>query len=313
MRILVYGAGVVGSLYGGRLAGAGHEVTLLARGRRLQEVSDHGVLLEEARSGARTEVRLPVVERLRPEDPWDLVIVAVPRQAAPEVLPALAASESRSVLFLVTTADHPRPWIEAVGTERFLAGIPGAGGERRGPVVRYGIAPALLLPTVLGELGPRVGPRLRQVAAAFRKAGFPVAARGDIADWLRTNAAIMTPLAQAIHAAGGDLGLLARSGPLLDLLVGSVRENIAALEMDGVRIRPLHVASLGHAPAPLLRALVRRALDSPHARDAMAPHALASRGEVQALAADLREVAEACWLLAESGEQLGEAAGARER
>jgi hypothetical protein len=42
----------------------------------------------------------------------------------------------------------------------------------------------------------------------------------------------------------------------------------------------------------------------------MAPHALASRGEVQALAADLREVAEACWLLAEAGEELGQAAGA---
>ncbi|HSN92833.1 MAG TPA: 2-dehydropantoate 2-reductase N-terminal domain-containing protein [Anaeromyxobacteraceae bacterium] len=310
MRILVYGAGVVGSLYGARLAEAGHEVVLLARGRRLAELRQHGVILEEARTGARTQVHVPVFDRLWPGDPWDLVVVAVLRQSVRAILPDLRASAAPSVLFLVTTAVHPQRWIEAVGEERFLAGIPGAGGERRGPVVRYSIAPPLLFPTVLGEPGPKVGPRLRRVAQAFREAGFAVAARGGIEDWVRTHAAIATPVAQALHAAGGDPRRLARSGRLLDLLVRSVGENLSALEMDGVRIRPLHLASFGNAPAPLLRALLRRVLGSPHARNAVAPHARASRAEVRAIAADLRQLAEGCWLLAEAGERLEEAAEA---
>jgi 2-dehydropantoate 2-reductase len=310
LRILVYGAGVVGSLYGARLAGASHDVALLARGRRLAELREHGVILEEARTGARTEVRLPVLERLPAEEAFDLVVVAVPRHAVPEILPDLRASLARSVLFLATTAVRPRRWIDAVGVDRFLAGVPGAGGERIGAIVRYSVAPPLLFPTVLGEVGPRVGPRLREVAEAFRGAGFAVAARAGIEDWVRTHAAIATPLAQAIHAAGGDPRRLARSGPLLDLLVRSVGENLSALEMDGVRIRPLHLASFGNAPAPLLRALLRRALGSPHARHAVAPHALAARAEVRAISADLRDLAEGCWLLAEAGERLEAAAEA---
>ena len=35
MRILIYGAGVIGSLYGAQLAEAGHDVSVYARGLRL--------------------------------------------------------------------------------------------------------------------------------------------------------------------------------------------------------------------------------------------------------------------------------------
>ncbi len=37
-RVLVYGAGVLGSLYSARLRQAGHDVILLARGHRLADL-----------------------------------------------------------------------------------------------------------------------------------------------------------------------------------------------------------------------------------------------------------------------------------
>ena len=37
MRILIYGAGVIGSFYASRFAKAGLDVTILARGQRLKE------------------------------------------------------------------------------------------------------------------------------------------------------------------------------------------------------------------------------------------------------------------------------------
>jgi len=41
MRILIYGAGPFGSFFAERLVEAGHEVTLLARGKRLEDLRVH--------------------------------------------------------------------------------------------------------------------------------------------------------------------------------------------------------------------------------------------------------------------------------
>ena len=47
MKILVYGAGVLGSLYAYRLQASGHDVLLLARGQRLEDLRLHGLVLED--------------------------------------------------------------------------------------------------------------------------------------------------------------------------------------------------------------------------------------------------------------------------
>jgi len=47
MRILVYGAGNIGSPYAGLLSHAGHEVSILARGERLATIREVGIELED--------------------------------------------------------------------------------------------------------------------------------------------------------------------------------------------------------------------------------------------------------------------------
>ena len=47
MRICIYGAGAIGGLLGGRLSAAGHEVTLIARGRHLDALRANGIRLED--------------------------------------------------------------------------------------------------------------------------------------------------------------------------------------------------------------------------------------------------------------------------
>ena len=52
MRVLVYGAGVIGTLYAARLQESGQLVTVLARGRRLADIRTHGLALEDVVSGS---------------------------------------------------------------------------------------------------------------------------------------------------------------------------------------------------------------------------------------------------------------------
>jgi 2-dehydropantoate 2-reductase len=57
MRVLVIGAGVLGSLYAGRLAAAGNEVALFARGSRLAELQGEPLRLVNDADGTCTRAR----------------------------------------------------------------------------------------------------------------------------------------------------------------------------------------------------------------------------------------------------------------
>jgi len=61
MKLLFGGAGVLGSLYAARLGEAGHEVSVLARGKRLQEIRSQGIVLEHAFPGKRTVIPVNAV------------------------------------------------------------------------------------------------------------------------------------------------------------------------------------------------------------------------------------------------------------
>lgn len=92
MKILFYGAGVIGSLYAAKLQEAGNPVTVLARGMRPAAIVQHGIVLEHARTGARTATRIDVVQELKPDDAYDIAVVAVRKTDVDGVLPVLGAA-----------------------------------------------------------------------------------------------------------------------------------------------------------------------------------------------------------------------------
>lgn len=55
MKILVVGAGVIGTVYGAQLGAAGHTVSVLAHGARTDEVARDGLRAREVVAGATTD------------------------------------------------------------------------------------------------------------------------------------------------------------------------------------------------------------------------------------------------------------------
>ena len=69
MRILILGAGAVGSFLGHRLARASHDVTLIARSAYVRAVQEHGLCLCEGRhTFVDGELRLPVGGQVKRAD-----------------------------------------------------------------------------------------------------------------------------------------------------------------------------------------------------------------------------------------------------
>ena len=131
MKILVYGAGVLGSLYAARLQESGQDVTLLARGERLAQLQKYGLVLKDSETGQQTTTPMNLVEQLKPDDCYDVVLVVVRKNQLREVLPNLAGNRhSPTFLFMVNSASGPEELVRAVGQERVLLGFAGAGGTR---------------------------------------------------------------------------------------------------------------------------------------------------------------------------------------
>jgi 2-dehydropantoate 2-reductase len=63
-RVLVYGAGVIGSLYAARIWQAGLNTSILARGSRLKDLREHGIVLQDCGTGGITTAPVTPVASL---------------------------------------------------------------------------------------------------------------------------------------------------------------------------------------------------------------------------------------------------------
>ena len=77
MKILVYGAGVLGCNLARNLFRAGKDVTLLARGNWAEEIRKNGLRIKDKFSPRTSVSRIPVVTELAPDDRYDVIFVVL--------------------------------------------------------------------------------------------------------------------------------------------------------------------------------------------------------------------------------------------
>ena len=119
MKIAIVGAGGIGSTFAVQLARSRHDVTLVARGKRLAQLESAGGVTTSAGL-----VRVLTAAKLDETVPWDLVLVTVLAFQVDALLPALGASAAKQVMFMFNTLDPLDRLREAVGPERFAFGFP---------------------------------------------------------------------------------------------------------------------------------------------------------------------------------------------
>jgi 2-dehydropantoate 2-reductase len=88
MKFLIAGAGAIGAYIGARMAQAGYDVTLFARGPHLRAMQEHGVLVK---SGEGDFVAHPrIAASLEEVGPVDVVFLGVKAHGLPQLAPHLA-------------------------------------------------------------------------------------------------------------------------------------------------------------------------------------------------------------------------------
>jgi 2-dehydropantoate 2-reductase len=87
MKYLIAGAGAIGAYIGARMARAGFDVTLFARGPHLAAMQTHGVTVQSA--SGDFQVHSKVVSSLEEADPADVVFLGVKAHSLPQLAPQL--------------------------------------------------------------------------------------------------------------------------------------------------------------------------------------------------------------------------------
>lgn len=106
MKFAVVGAGAIGGWLAARLALAGEDVGVIARGATLRQVADHGIALH---SGGRAMQARPRAAASAAElGPQDVVLLAVKAPALPALAPALRPLLGADTLVL--NAGNGLPW-----------------------------------------------------------------------------------------------------------------------------------------------------------------------------------------------------------
>jgi 2-dehydropantoate 2-reductase len=286
MRVLVYGAGVIGTLYAARLQESGQLVTVLARGRRLADIRTHGLALEDVVSGSRSATPVDLTERLAAEDQYDVALITVRRDQLASVMPSLQANRSiPAMLFMLNNPVGSGDLVRAIGQDRVLLGFPGAGGTLDGHVVRYALISQQ--PTTLGELNGRSSDRVRGLAGALNASGFGTTISGDMDAWLKVHAFFVTAVSGAIYIAGGDCRRLSGDNTALRLMTKGVREGFAAVRELGLTVTPFPLRVLfTWLPQRFAVAYWRRFLASDMADYVFGRHARSASHEMRDIAND---------------------------
>ena len=291
MKILLYGAGVIGSIYAAKLREAGNDVSILARGQRFQDLKDYGIVLEHALTRQQSTTHVNVIDQLSSDEAYDLIVVTMRKNHVAAALPILAANQcTPNVMFMVNNPSGYEDWINAVGRDRLLIGFPGAGGSLEGHVVRYMLT-SRMQPTMMGEANGEVSDRLHTIGYIFNEAGFPVEFSHNMDAWQKCHVALVSPIADALYVAGGDSYRLSQMPETLRLMVRAMREGFRVLRALGVPIIPVKLRLWEWLPEPIIVAILKRWVRSRHFEIVAAHHANAARDEMQRLANEFQALA----------------------
>jgi 2-dehydropantoate 2-reductase len=151
MRVLVVGAGVIGTVYGAHLAAAGSTVSVLSHGPRTDEVAAGGLSAHDVPGGERADAETAVVPDASGD--YDIVLVAVRCEQLASACAGLTVLAGKPAIVFFGNNPAGRPAIPGDLPGDIYLGFPGVGGGREDHGSRPIASPAFTAISVEGLPG----------------------------------------------------------------------------------------------------------------------------------------------------------------
>ena len=283
MKVLVFGAGVLGCNLARNMFRAGKEVTLLARGSWAEEIRKNGLRIKDKFSPRVSVSRIPVTTELKSEDQYDVIFVVVSYTQIDSILDALRASGTKNIVFVGNNVRAKALAASLPEKNVMFAFALSAGHREPDRVVSID-----LKKITIGQLRG-VPSNEALIGQIFSGTKYKVVYEPNMEDYLLCHAAFVLPAAFACYRTDGNLKKLKGDTAYLSRMIDANIEGYRAIRNAGHEILPKEDADFDGAKyrqtcLRFFRFMCATGLGKICASD----HAMNAVGEMSALNRDLK-------------------------
>jgi 2-dehydropantoate 2-reductase len=265
MKILIYGAGVVGATYGWQLSQAGHEVSVLVKKGKKQIVENNGIYLhctdfrDNKKQVTETVFRPLVIDELSPENDYEFIIVTVNNIQLQQVLSVLSQSAGKAnILFFQNNWDSFDEIANYLAPEQYFFGFPfmvGGGTNEKG--INCAISGLKYSYTPVGELNGELTPRVQKIVKVLEDAKLKPVMSKQIKEWLISHYAVAAGLSAGIIKAGSAANFT-KNTAIIKETIKAIKEGLNICRKRGINPKDEKSNSLYYLPPFIAAAMAKK-------------------------------------------------------
>ncbi|MET3849234.1 2-dehydropantoate 2-reductase N-terminal domain-containing protein [Paenibacillus sp. OAE614] len=235
-RILIFGAGVIGSMYAMKLIEAGFDVTLFAHSIRYKSLRENGLQYKE--QGSVKSIKVKVIDTLKNDDIYDFIFVTVRYDRSESALLALKDNQSKHIVTMTSNSIGFSSWLDIVG-DRLLPAFPGFGGQIKDGVLHARFLPKIIAATAFGEMNGEVTERIEKLAKLFKTAKLPYVIKKDMQAYLITHSVSDIAMLSVLHSENNIIDKKTiRTRKTARKITVTLKAYLRAIQKAGVSIDP---------------------------------------------------------------------------
>jgi 2-dehydropantoate 2-reductase len=274
MKILIFGAGVIGTLHAWALAKAGNDVSLLVRPGKEQQWAN-GIQLDliDNRGGKQITVKEKftphIVTDFSASDGYELVVQSVKHTQSEQVIQHIAPKLGDSILLFFNNNWRGLDFIDAaLPKTKYVLGLPRAGGMMHNGVLDGALVGEVILgDSICGAKGSSeiediARANLQKVAQVFEHAGFKPLLQANMEQFAMVHFATTTAWIAGGAKARGFEGFAKNRGIIRDALAAG-QDAMSVCKARGADVTQVQDAQPFLLPPFISAFITQRVLQTP--------------------------------------------------
>lgn len=232
MKILVFGAGVLGCNLARDLFKAKKDVTILARGKWAEEIKSNGLRIKDKFKPRMSVIHIPVITELVPDDQYDVIFITLRYTQLESILDILRSNKTKNIVFVGNNV-HAKDLSEKLPEKNVLFAFASSAGHREPNYVDS----IDLKKITIGQLKDSQSNE-QFIKQIFEGSRCKITYEPNMEDYLLCHAAFVLPIVFACYKTDGNLKKIKGNKAYFNKIIDANIEGYKAIRNAGHAILP---------------------------------------------------------------------------